>query len=847
MPAAAPALRFANFELQPQERRLLADGRDAGLGGRALDVLIVLAQRAGQLVSRNELIDLAWPGLVVEENNLSVQISALRKMLGGTIIATVPGRGYRFTAPIQDAPAPPPEAPAAAAKLKTNLPAALPPLIGRDDDLAALGTLLDQHRLVTLVGSGGIGKTLLAQHLLHQRRQRYAHGVCWVELAPVTEATALPGAIAAALGVHAAAADDAIAALARTLAPLDMLIALDNAEHLLADVAAVAEALVHTTPNLRLLVTSQAPLKLAAERVIRLGSLAVPLGPLPAQEALAFGAVALFVERAQAADAHFVLTNAAAPAVIELCRALDGMALAIELAAARAPTLGVQRLAASMHERLRVLTSSRNRTAPARQQTLRAALEWSHALLHEREQAVFRRLAVVAGSASLELIQRIAACERWNEWDVLDALDVLVERSLVAVIATADDKVPRYRLLESPRAYARDRLDAAGELHRLQRAHAVALRELLTAMRDDREAGRTPYEANREATRLDLDNARDAFTWARAEGELVLAVELGALLLDVLGQAEETELFAMCDSVEALLAHSMPPELQARAWHDVSYGLRNTRTRRSLSAAQRATEIARSLPPSASERALLLYLSLCRVASSAARTADEATARIALDELLGMEQATWPLPVLIRGRQAQLTRLSFGDPAACIAVCQQQIELLGRVGMTKVPVIITLVDAQLQVSDARSAAESGQQLLAQLEGSRHQDDLAYVRLNLAAAYLAFDDRAQARPFLEAGWQQSAVFVHMRPYFADYLALLAALDSRPETAARLCGYADAAYVAFDDARQPNEAAAIERARTLARAALGDAAFERLQADGARLTSDEAAAVAFGCTP
>ena len=847
--ATSTSVRFGRFELQPRERRLLVDGHDANLCGRALDVLIALAQRAGHLVSRNELIDLAWPGLVVEENDVSVQISALRKVLGGETIATEPGRGYRFTATI-DAPAVQAPASTAAApeapKLPTNLPATLPPLIGRDDDLAALDALIEQHRLVTVVGPGGIGKTLLTQHLLTRRERRHAHGVCWVELAPVTDGAALPGAIAAALGVRPGSGDDPVAALARALSPLDVLIALDNAEHLLADAAAVADALHRLTPKLRLVVTSQAPLKLAAERVIRLGSLAVPQRPLPASEALVFGAVALFVERAQAADARFVLTDAAAPTVIELCRALDGMALAIELAAARAPTLGVQRLASSMHERLRVLTSSRNRAAPARQQTLRAALEWSHALLDEREQAVFRRLAVVAGSGSLELIQHIAVCERWNEWDVLDALDTLVERSLVALLSTVEGSPPRYRLLESPRAYARERLHAAGEQEAVQRTHAFALRDLLTVLRDARESGRAPFLANLDAARLESDNARDAFTWARDAGYTELAVQVGGLLLQVLPYEAVAQRVALSDAIEALLPGPLAPAQQAQVWFEIAAALADTHPRRSLTAAQRVMEILRGAPDESAGTLLpLQYRALCKVTVSAANLRDETLARQALAAALALEQTDWPLPIYRVGLQARVfVQQMFGDAAEAVRLAQRSVAIERQIGASGNNMMATLVDAHVAAGDLASAVAIGQELVARFDGSRDEMDLAYARLNLASAYLVLDDRVAARPLLASGWAQTAALDHMRPYFADYFALLAALDGQPEAAARLCGHADAAYVAFDDTRQPNEAAAVERARALARAALGDAEFERLQAEGAHCNFDEVTALALG---
>ncbi|HET7525433.1 MAG TPA: winged helix-turn-helix domain-containing protein, partial [Burkholderiaceae bacterium] len=499
---AAPPLHFGRFELQGHERRLLVDGKVAALGARAFDLLLALAERPGRLVGKRALMELVWPGLVVQDNNLAAQMSALRKVVGNDVIATIPGRGYRFVARVEASTAPAaapaivraaPASPRAAAQLpiaappRTNLPGEVPALLGRADDLAELGALVDAHRVVSIVGAGGIGKSLLAQHLLLSRRSAYPQGVCWVELASV-DAAALPGSVASALGVHGGQGEP-LAALTGALAPLTMLLAFDSAEHLLPEVAHLCQTLHDAAPGVRFVVTSQAPLKLPAERVFRIGPLAVPDATASAAQAGQFGAVALFVDRAQAADARFALTESNAPAAAEVCRALDGLPLAIELAAARAPMLGMQRLLASMHERFKLLTSTRNRAAPARQRTLRAALEWSHDALDERERVVFRRLGVVAGSGSLEFIQRVVADDDdggdLGPWSVLDALDALVDRSLVAVIGVHDDTAPRYRLLESPRAYALERLDEAGERDALQRRHARALAAMFDAAYDD--------------------------------------------------------------------------------------------------------------------------------------------------------------------------------------------------------------------------------------------------------------------------------------------------------------------------------------------------------------------------
>ncbi len=566
VPTAEP-LRFGRFELQPHQRRLLVDGQPASVGARALDMLILLARRNGELVSKRELMDEVWPGLVVEENNLAVHISALRKLLGNATIATVPGWGYRFTATVERAQALPPDvapspAPMPATRtLRTNLPAELPPLFGRERDLQALGVMVDSAPLVTVVGAGGIGKTVLARQVLQARRTAYPQGVCWVELGAVTDAAQLPGAVMAALGVEGGAGDPEAALLA-AVAPLKMLLALDNAEQLAGDIAQLCQRLGDAAPGLHLLVTSQAPLKLATEHVYRLDTLAVPAVPMPAAEALAFGAVALFVERARAADARFMLDDAQVGKVVELCAALDGLPLALELAAARAPMLGLQRLAASMDERLKLLTRSRDRAAPARQQTLRAALEWSHGFLDEREQSVFRRLGVVAGSASLDLVQQLVSDDTGvDEWEALDALGVLVDRSLVAVVGADPQAEPRYRMLESQRAFALERLQLAGELACTQQRHAQAVARQFEGRWVDRDNGKLSFADWQAHLAPDLDNAREAIAWAQQAGDAACALAIGATLLRAMPHALQAERLALAEQFERLLHPDLAPRL----------------------------------------------------------------------------------------------------------------------------------------------------------------------------------------------------------------------------------------------------------------------------------------------
>ena len=338
--------RFGRFELNPATRQLLVDKQSALVGARAFDVLLALIERRDRVVTKNELLDLVWPGLVVEENNLQVQVSALRKALGPQAVSTIPGRGYRFVAALENDPAPAQSHPSesvtlsatAGAKL-TNLPEELPLLYGRDEDLAAVRSLIDAHKLVTIVGAGGIGKTRLARATVHSLRDRYVDGVWFVDLAPVSDPALTASTVASTLNLRLGADSrpDEIADMLRTNA---MLIVLDNCEHLLEAVAELATTLRRVAPQVQLLATSQMPLKVPAEQMYRLGTLAVPV-EASAAIARQAGAVALFTARLQAVDSRFELNDENVGDVIDICRRLDGIALAIELAAARVPLLGV--------------------------------------------------------------------------------------------------------------------------------------------------------------------------------------------------------------------------------------------------------------------------------------------------------------------------------------------------------------------------------------------------------------------------------------------------------------------------------------------------------------------------
>lgn len=520
---AQDALTFGPFQLVPGERLLLQDGKPLRLGSRALDILLALAARAGETVGKETLVAQVWPGTFVEESALRVHIAALRKALGdgqggARYIANIPGRGYCFVAPVtreiarEDAPQPAPEGEAgprpAVASLRA-LPSRITRVIGRDETVSTLAAQLARQRLLTIVGPGGMGKTTVALEIAATRAASYRDGVAYLDLGAIDDARQVPGALAVALGLKARS-ENPLADLATFLGAREMLLLLDSCENLIEAAATLAEALLGQAPGIHLLATSREPLRAAGEWVQRLPPLGLPpeTGAPTAAEAMDSPAVQLFVERASAALGGYALDDAEAPAVAEICRRLDGIALAIELAAGRLDTMGVQGLAGSLADCFRILTRGR-RTALPRHQTLRATLDWSFRLLPESEQAALRRLAVFSGAFTQDAAQAILAGT-----EVEEAVSSLAAKSLLVAERTAG--AVRYRLLDTTRAYAREKLEEAGELASLGRRHAGYYRALFE--RADAEWETRPTQEWLAAYVPHLGNLRAALDWAFSPG-----------------------------------------------------------------------------------------------------------------------------------------------------------------------------------------------------------------------------------------------------------------------------------------------------------------------------------------
>ncbi|MEA3149180.1 MAG: hypothetical protein QOD56_119, partial [Gammaproteobacteria bacterium] len=522
---------FGGFRLLPEERTLLESGKPVRISSRALDILTVLVDHAGELVSKDQLIARAWPDTRVEENNLRVHIGALRRLLGGSptglsTIATVPGRGYSFVARVERESVQPLLATTVPPSMTVHpLPAPLTRMIGRAETLVMFLSRMRKQRLVTIIGPGGMGKTTIALAMAERLSRSFEHHASFVDLSPLADPQLLPSALASALGIPSRSENPFLGLLA-FLRDKRMLIVLDSCEHLVEAAATMVEALLKAAPGVQVLATSREPLGVEGEWVERLAPLGMPESPdnFSATQALAFPAIQLFAERAAAGIEGFELSDEEVPAAVEICRKLDGIPLAIELAAARVGLFGIPGLAVRLDDRLAVLTHGR-RTAPPRHKTLRATLDWSYGILSADEQSVLRRLAPFCGEFTLDSATAVASSADVASADVPEFVTALVAKSLV--VASLRGGVAWYRLLDTTRAYARAKLLESRDFHTAAKLHAETLCESLQALRASPGTA-AAAELTPTYTRM-VDDVRAALQWSFSrDGDRGLGVKLTA-------------------------------------------------------------------------------------------------------------------------------------------------------------------------------------------------------------------------------------------------------------------------------------------------------------------------------
>lgn len=562
--------------IRPAERCVYLHGQPVALGARAFDLLLALIERRDRVVGKGELLALVWPGLVVEEGNLSVQVSALRRVLGDKIVSTVPGRGYRFTAPVVEqaaTDAPPPEATRAEWAAKPDgpppaqppgrLPATMTPLVGRAAALVQTQALLRSTRCLTLTGAGGSGKTRLALALAEAVRGHYPGGVWWVALDALSAPDLLAQAVAGVVG----AADlrtPPLQALSQRLAGLQTLLVLDNCEHLVEDCAEMAARLLRELPDLQLLNTSRESLRIAGEVVWSVPPLGVPdATDTPPEQLGQVASVQLLVDRIRRYSPGFALTPANAASLATICRGLDGLPLALELVAAQVGPRTLGEVAAQLDRSLSLLTVGA-RGGMRHHQTMAAAVDWGFRLLGAVEQLVFMRLSVFLGGWSRE--SAAAVCDDLEvsagQWP--DVLGRLLRASMVLAWPPADDPVgaPRYRMLEPIRQFGLAQLEEQGQVDAVKQqvlGWYVGHGKRLAA-----ELGGPQQAAAYALLAADFDNLRMLLSWSKTHdvaGGLQLASDLWRFW-QVKGHAKE-----LLDWFDEVLpqAQALPERLRAEA------------------------------------------------------------------------------------------------------------------------------------------------------------------------------------------------------------------------------------------------------------------------------------------
>ena len=528
--AVGRRLAFGEFELAPTSRALWRSGAPVKLGSRALDILIALASRPGEILSKDELIRIVWRGAFVDDTAVRVGISALRKALGEygeRYVATVPGRGYCFVLDVAVTTAKlPPKAMGREPLKPLRLPPQITRVVGREILIDALVQEVTRRRLLSLVGPGGIGKTTVALAIA-ERISGAFDALAFVDLSPIQDRNQMSAGVAAALGLNLRSQQDPIEEIAVALEGRRVLLLFDNCEHLVNLAAGFVEDLLARAAGVNILATTRELLRAAGEWVHQLSPLEAPphSSTLSATEALGYSAVEMFEDRAALALGGYQLDDVDAPYVAEICRRLDGIALAIELAAGRLTSLGVQGLAGSLEDCFRLLTHGR-RTALPRHQTLRATFDWSFQLLSPADQAALRRLSVFSGAFTLDDAAAVIEGDRCVS-GAADRMTSLVDKSLV--VATLSGRIPRYNLLETTRAYARQRLAEAGEADSYLRRHA----EHTSAVFDRAQAewGGRPVRDWLQSHAGQLGNLRAALDWAfssNGDGEIGAALTAAA-------------------------------------------------------------------------------------------------------------------------------------------------------------------------------------------------------------------------------------------------------------------------------------------------------------------------------
>jgi predicted ATPase/DNA-binding winged helix-turn-helix (wHTH) protein len=799
-------LHFGAVEVRAAQRQVLVDGRPAAIGARAFDVLLVLLEHRDRVVTKEELIGKVWEGRIVEENNLQVQIGALRKLLGVGAIATIPGRGYRFVA--QPDAGGPPKVTDATEEAGRGLAAGLPKhrtlFFGRDREKRQALAALRDHSLFTLIGIGGSGKTRLALELAREAQAQLPDlvpdGVAFLDLAAIGDPRDVDALVASGLGLLQVPGMPIRQLLLQCLRASRRLLVLDNCEHLLEPVAGLVDALLSHCGGLRVLVTSREALGLEGERVQPVGALT-----LAAAEDLAAlkdcDAARLFADRARLVTSQFDIDERNAAAVHEVCRRLDGIPLALELAAARLSVLSVDQLRDRLDDRFQLLTGGRR--ALPRQQTLDAVVRWSYEHLSVDEQRLLQRLAVFSGDSTVEAAVFVSG-EDVSEPQVIDALSGLVAKSLIAL--DSDGHQPRHRMLETVRLFALEQLDDSGRAGEARDRHLAFFEKRARDLVDH------PDSAVRSSAPSQLDADRDNLITALRHGanggDPRTAWGLARSLTSYWETSGTAEIgYALLESMLSARGAETHGETRVMALAAlIDTAVRTGRFERTMQLADEQLRLARSLGDQGGA-----FHALERLVA----------ARLALDDAAGAWSDLESMEALAADWQGGLR-----------GVRHMKAETLRAMGR--------LDDAEPLYQQNLDEAVSG--------GHAHQIILAAINLALLSL---------ARPDLDAArkWVERIIEVRAQGNYGVYgvafillvAAALHAADRNGQEAARLHGAAEAHLMRIGQRLEPLDMAPLAPFLTTARSAMSVDAYEEAFDEGRTLNQRSILLLAADCLP
>lgn len=833
--------QFGPFRVSKRKRQLETDSGPVPIGARAFDLLIVLLDREGQLLSKQELLDLVWAGQAVEEGNLHVQVAALRRALGvhQGLIQNVPGRGYRFAGRLVDDDTINSHHTTMPVELPFSKPVRLGPrtasskaLIGREAELAELQSAFDQSRLLTLIGPGGVGKTHLAITAMQDMTSRFANGAWLVDFSPLHDESLVESAVLAALDLRCGENVDAARTIAEALKERPSLLLFDNCEHVLHAVAVLTGALLQITDSISIMATSREPLRVAGETIFRLDPLAVAPREVSELEKLRqFGAVALFVQSATACDRRFQFNGGNCAMVAEICRNLDGIPLALEMAAARVPSLGIEGLRDRLQERLRVLTGGA-RTAAARHQTLRDTVAWSYDLLSATDRAVFRALGIFAGGFTLTAAAFVVLPPPADEWMVIDSLSRLVDKSMV--VAGPGER-PRYRLLDTLRLFAIEEITKHEEHAALAARHAAYIETIFQDAYRNWES--TPDHVVLAQMAPELDNLRAALDWSLTNSPdcLVSLAGSSAFLWEKLSLFAEGRRYLQ--HAEAALGPETPLAATARLYGEVGNLWDRSDRPRALAALERAEALYRALQDRAGLGAVLAVLGYVR---SSLGAVDEAAA--ALHEAHS----------LLRGSGLQkslyftlnnlgLSAAHRGDMVVARDFFEEALAIARRAASAEREawVLMNLAEVEFCLGDVTSAAICGCDAVGRFRALGGKADLGWALVNLTN-YLLIQDRpseaaATAHEALPLVREVGGFILRI---CLQQWALLAAINGNLPEAIRLLGFVDFGFKASGETREQAEQQVHDQLLARLKGQMPDTKRSNLASEGATWTEGEA---------